>query len=64
MWLRGGVRYGSAFVVLSVLYGVLYAWLPDRRQWRMVDRAGRGDRCAAVDRSRGLAVFFTAAPAS
>jgi membrane protein len=31
MWLRDGVRYGAAFVVLSVLYGVLYAWLPDRR---------------------------------
>jgi membrane protein len=32
MWLHDGVRYGAAFVVLSMLYGVLYAWLPDRRQ--------------------------------
>jgi membrane protein len=30
MWLRDGVRYGSAFVVLTLLYAVLYAWLPDR----------------------------------
>ena len=29
MWMRDGVRYGAAFVFLSVLYGVLYAWLPD-----------------------------------
>jgi membrane protein len=29
VWLHDGVRHGSAFLVLSVLYGVLYAWLPD-----------------------------------
>jgi membrane protein len=29
VWLRDSVRYGSAFVFLGVLYGVLYAWLPD-----------------------------------
>lgn len=31
-WLRNSVRYGSAFVVLSALYAVAYAWLPDTRQ--------------------------------
>lgn len=31
-WLRDGVRYGSAFVVLVVLYSLLYGWLPDTRQ--------------------------------
>jgi membrane protein len=37
LWLRGGVRYGVAFVFLCVLYGVLYAWLPDsRRQSRRI----------------------------
>jgi membrane protein len=37
MWLRDGLRYGAAFVVLSALYGVLYAWLPDiRRGWRSI----------------------------
>lgn len=29
MWLREGLRYAAAFTVLSLLYGVLYAWLPD-----------------------------------
>ena len=29
IWLRGGVRYAAAFVFLSALYSVLYAWLPD-----------------------------------
>jgi membrane protein len=28
-WLRGGVRYATAFGFLFALYGVLYAWLPD-----------------------------------
>lgn len=44
MWLRGGVRYGAAFVVLSVLYGVLYAWLPDigRRSRSIVPGAATG----------------------
>jgi membrane protein len=30
MWMRDGVRYGAAFIVLTLLYAVLYAWLPDR----------------------------------
>jgi membrane protein len=29
--LRGGVRYATAFACLFVLYGILYAWLPDAR---------------------------------
>jgi membrane protein len=29
LWLRDGVRYGLAFVVLVVLYALLYGWLPD-----------------------------------
>lgn len=29
LWLRTGVRYGVAFVVLVMLYAVLYGWLPD-----------------------------------
>ena len=32
LWLRNSVRYGAAFVVLSVLYALLYGWLPDLRQ--------------------------------
>lgn len=28
-WLRDGVRYGLAFVVLAVMYAILYGWLPD-----------------------------------
>ena len=32
LWLHNGVRYGSAFVVLVVLYALLYGWLPDIRQ--------------------------------
>lgn len=31
-WLHNGVRYGSAFLVLVVLYALLYGWLPDVRQ--------------------------------
>jgi len=31
-WLRNSVRYGSAFIVLSVLYALMYGWLPDTRQ--------------------------------
>lgn len=31
-WLRNGVRYGSAFLVLTLLYALLYGWLPDIRQ--------------------------------
>jgi membrane protein len=31
-WLRTGVRYGAAFLVLSVLYALMYGWLPDIRQ--------------------------------
>ncbi|MDB5750641.1 MAG: hypothetical protein JWP65_1062 [Ramlibacter sp.] len=29
LWLHNGVRYGSAFLVLMVLYALLYGWLPD-----------------------------------
>jgi membrane protein len=32
LWLHNGVRYGLAFVVLTVLYALLYGWLPDIRQ--------------------------------
>ena len=44
MWLRGGVRYGAAFIVLSLLYAVLYAWLPDfgRRSRSIVPGAAIG----------------------
>jgi membrane protein len=44
MWMRDGVRYGAAFVFLSVLYGVLYAWLPDlgRRARAIVPGAAIG----------------------
>ncbi|WP_093221587.1 MULTISPECIES: YihY/virulence factor BrkB family protein [unclassified Variovorax] len=31
-WLQNSVRYGSAFLLLTVLYGLLYGWLPDVRQ--------------------------------
>jgi membrane protein len=45
LWLRDGVRYGSAFAVLAVLYGILYAWLPDfdkRRSHAIVPGAAAG----------------------
>jgi membrane protein len=32
IWLHNGVRYGSAFLTLVVLYALLYGWLPDIRQ--------------------------------
>jgi membrane protein len=32
LWLRTGVRYGLAFVVLVILYTILYGWLPDIHQ--------------------------------
>jgi membrane protein len=32
LWLHNGVRYGSAFLALVVLYSLLYGWLPDIRQ--------------------------------
>ncbi len=32
LWLRTGVRYGLALIVLVVLYALLYGWLPDIRQ--------------------------------
>jgi membrane protein len=32
LWLRTGVRYGVAFVVLVGLYTTLYGWLPDIHQ--------------------------------
>jgi len=31
-WLRNAVRYGSAFLVVSGLYALMYGWLPDLRQ--------------------------------
>lgn len=31
-WLRNSVRYGLAFAVLTVLYALMYGWLPDIRQ--------------------------------
>lgn len=31
-WVRDSVRYGVAFVVVSMLYATLYGWLPDLRQ--------------------------------
>jgi membrane protein len=31
-WLYNSVRYGSAFLVLVVLFALLYGWLPDVRQ--------------------------------
>ena len=31
-WVHDGVRYGSAFLVVSGIYALLYAWLPDMRQ--------------------------------
>jgi membrane protein len=32
LWLRDGVRYTLAFVVVSILYTALYGWLPDLPQ--------------------------------
>jgi membrane protein len=32
LWMRNSVRYGSAFLVLTMLYALLYGWLPDIRQ--------------------------------
>jgi len=32
LWLRNSVRYGSAFLALTLLYALLYGWLPDIRQ--------------------------------
>jgi len=32
VWLGDGVRYGSAYLVLCVMYALIYAWLPDIRQ--------------------------------
>ena len=32
VWLRTGVRYGLAFLVLVLTYAILYGWLPDMRQ--------------------------------
>lgn len=32
VWLRNSVRYGTAFVALTVLYALMYGWLPDTRQ--------------------------------
>lgn len=32
LWLRDGIRYFLAFVVLAALYTTMYGWLPDTRQ--------------------------------
>ena len=32
LWARNSVRYGSAFLVLVLLYALMYGWLPDIRQ--------------------------------
>ncbi|WP_225784170.1 YihY/virulence factor BrkB family protein [Xenophilus sp. Marseille-Q4582] len=32
LWLRDGIRYFLAFVVLTALYTTMYGWLPDHRQ--------------------------------
>jgi membrane protein len=32
LWARHSVRYGSAFLVLAILYALMYGWLPDTRQ--------------------------------
>ena len=32
LWLLNSVRYGSAFLALTVLYALMYGWLPDTRQ--------------------------------
>jgi membrane protein len=32
LWLRDGVRYGIAFLALTLLYALLYGWLPDIHQ--------------------------------
>jgi membrane protein len=32
LWLRTGVRYGLALIVLVLLYATLYGWLPDISQ--------------------------------
>jgi membrane protein len=32
LWLFDGVRYGTAFLVLAVMYALVYGWLPDVRQ--------------------------------
>lgn len=32
LWLRNSVRYGSAYVVLAMLYALMYGWLPDISQ--------------------------------
>ncbi len=41
LWLRTGVRYGLALVVLVVLYALLYGWLPDipQRLWTVLPGA-------------------------
>lgn len=32
IWLHYGIRYGTAYLVLTVVFAVLYGWLPDIRQ--------------------------------
>lgn len=52
MWLRDGVRYVAAFVFLCLLYGVLYAWLPD---------AGRRSRSIVPGAAIGALLWVAAA---
>ena len=44
LWLRSGVRYGLALVVLVILYALLYGWLPDipQRLWTVLPGAVLG----------------------
>jgi membrane protein len=52
LWLHDGVRHGSAFLVLALLYGVLYAWLPD---------LGRGPRSIVPGALIGALLWVAAA---
>ena len=44
LWMRTGVRYGLALVVLVILYALLYGWLPDipQRLWTVLPGAVLG----------------------
>ena len=53
LWLRTGIRYGLAFVVLVLLYAILYGWLPDIRAAPAHGAAGCAVRRADVARRRG-----------
>ena len=65
LWLRTGVRYGLAFLVLVVLYAALYGRLPDIRQG--VRTVLPGALCTRPDRrsaSRRSSPIRSAVPAS